>query len=407
MTTTVTPPRRRHGARPDRRLRVAHVTANFADGSGGIMLREALALDRDRYASTIIAPADGTLFGRAEEAGLEVIRLQRMGRGRRVYPWADVEALREVEGYLRVGAFDVVHTHAGRAGALGRIAAHRLDGPAIVHTLHGFPFNAFQSFPVRRTLQTIERRLGRLTDYFLTDGTFVASEAVRLRIARPERVRAVISPIDAVRPVSAKRRRKARVKLGLPEQAVVVGTAARLATQKAPADMVKAFARLNRPDLYMVWLGDGHLRGEIERLVEREGLTDRFLLAGDRSDVASLLPAFDVFAMSSLWEGLPCAVLEAMMCGIPVVATAVNSVPEIVVSGKTGVLARASDPVSLSGALAYVLDHPHEAARMAGAAHDHVQEQFRPEQLGEELMGVYDRALAFAAARTDTPVVAA
>jgi glycosyltransferase involved in cell wall biosynthesis len=171
--------------------------------------------------------------------------------------------------------------------------------------------------------------------------------------------------------------------------------------------MVKAFARLNRPDLYMVWLGDGHLRGEIERLVEREGLTGRFLLAGDRTDVASLLPAFDVFAMSSLWEGLPCAVLEAMMCGIPVVATAVNSVPEIVVSGKTGVLARASDPVSLSGALAYVLDHPDEAARMADAAHDHVQEQFRPEQLGEELMGVYDRALAFAAARTDAPVVAA
>ena len=67
-----------------------------------------------------------------------------------------------------------------------------------MHTLHGFPFNAFQSLPVRRALQTIERRLGRITDYFLTDGTFVASEAVRLRIARPEQVRAVISPIDAV-----------------------------------------------------------------------------------------------------------------------------------------------------------------------------------------------------------------
>ena len=76
--------------------------------------------------------------------------------------------------------------------------------------------------------------------------------------------------------------------------------------------------------------------------------------------------------MSSLWEGLPCAVLEAMTCGIPVVATAVNSVPEIVVSGKTGVLARASDPVSLSGALAYVLDHPDEAAGWRRAAHDHV-----------------------------------
>jgi glycosyltransferase involved in cell wall biosynthesis len=407
VTTTIAPPAKINGSRPARQLRVAHVTANFADGSGGIMLREALALDRDRFSSTIIAPADGSLFGRAEEAGLQVVRLQRMGRGRRVYPWADLEALREVEAHLRAGSFDVVHTHAGRAGALGRIAAHRLGGPAIVHTLHGFPFNGFQPFPVRRALQTIERRLGRITDYFLTDGTFVASEAVRLKIARPEQVRAVISPIDAVPPVSDLRRRQARLTLGLPETAMVVGTAARLATQKAPADMVKAIARLRRPDLYMVWLGDGHLRAEIERLVEREGLSDRFLLAGDRTDVAGLLPAFDVFAMSSLWEGLPCAVVEAMTCGIPVVATAVNSVPEIVISGRTGVLARPSDPASLSGALAYVLDNPEEAARMARAAHEHVGEQFRADLLGEELMDVYDLALEFAGERTPRRLVAA
>jgi glycosyltransferase involved in cell wall biosynthesis len=103
--------------------------------------------------------------------------------------------------------------------------------------------------------------------------------------------------------------------------------------------------------------------------------------------------------MSSLWEGLPCGLVEAMTCGVPVVATAVNSVPEIVVSGRTGVLARPGDPRSLADALAYLLDRPEEASRMAEAARRHVGEQFRPDLLGTELAAVYDRARAFATSR--------
>src|ERR671936_2935145 len=145
MTATISSPETTTApARRVRQLRVAHVTANFADGSGGITLREALALD-DRYASTILAPEDGTLFERAEDAGLQVVRLRKMGRGRRVYPWADVDALRELEKHLRAGDFDLVHTHAGRAGAIGRVAANRIGGFVNVHTLPGVPFHEVQS----------------------------------------------------------------------------------------------------------------------------------------------------------------------------------------------------------------------------------------------------------------------
>ena len=381
------------------RLRVAHVNANFCAGSGGITLREAQAVDPTRFAATILAPADGALFDRAEEAGLGVVRLRHMGGGRHVYPWKDVEALRELTEHLRAGRFDVLHTHAGRAGALGRVAARRAGVGAVVHTLHGFPFNEFQSPATRHAIRAIERRLGRLTDYFLTDGTFVASEAVRQRIAPPDRIRALISPSDPVPPVSAASRARARRALGIPQYAKVVGTAARLAVQKSPLDMVRAFAALGRRDAYMVWLGDGELRAQTERLVAREGLADRFLLFGDRSDVARLLPAFDVLAISSLWEGLPCAVVEAMTCGIPVVATAVNSLPEVVIPGRTGLLARPADPVSLSRALAYMLDHPDEASRMGANARRRIGEHLSAAALGDELMDVYATALRLAADR--------
>lgn len=389
------PPTEAARARP---LRVAHVNANFFAGAGGIMLREALALADQGCSSTILAPHDGTLLRRAEEAGLGIVRLDAL-RGGRHPALSEAAALRELAAHLTLGDFDVIHTHGTKAGLLGRLAGHRVGVRAIVHTLHGFPFHEFQSRATRAALLTMERRLGRLTDYFLTDGTFVASEAVRLKIAPPDRIRALISPIDPVPPVTPERRRRARELLGLPQDAQVIGTTARIVNQKAPFDMVEAVAALARPDLYAVWIGDGELREQTAKLIRAKGLTDRFLLVGEQSNVPELLPAFDVFALSSIFEGLPCSLVEAMTCGIPVVANAVNSVPEIVLAGKTGIVARPKDPASLARGIAYLLDHPRDAARMAAAARSHIGAQFRSDVLAEELIDAYETALRFGSNR--------
>ena len=389
----------RLGLAPVRRLRVAHVVTRLIAGAGGITLRGALAVDPDRYSTTILTAEGGSLLERAEDAGFEVIPLRQMPTTRGIYPRSDYAGIREVASHLARGEYDIVHTHSSKAGGIGRLAARRVGVPAVVHSIHGFPFHEFQSPPVRRTLIAIERQLGRITDYFLTDGTVVASEAIRLRIAPPDRIRAISSPIDAVPRVSPARRAEARRVLGLPADAKVVGTAARLDSQKAPLDMVRAIAALRRSDVFMVWFGEGHLRAETERLIDRCGVADRFLLVGERTDVAQLLPALDVFAMSSLYEGLPCAVVEAMSCGVPVVATAVNSVPEIVISGRTGLLARPGDPASLGRAIGYLLEHPDEGARMADAARSHIGDRFNPEVLGRDLTESYEVALRVARAQ--------
>lgn len=381
---------------PARPLRVAQVITKFSAGAGGITLRGALCLDRARYTTTILAAEGGSLAGRAVEAGLAVVPLAHMRPD--LSPRADIEGVGELSAYLAEGRFDIVHTHSAKAGAIGRLAARRAKVPAIVHSIHGFPFHEFQSRARRRAYLEIERRLARITDYFLTDGTVVASEAVRLGIAPADRVRAIASPVDDDIPAATDAaRRKARLRLGIPPGARVVGTAARLDPQKAPLDMVRAIAELGRRDVYMAWIGDGELRHRTEQLIERKGLRDRFLLVGERDDVATLLPAFDVFALSSLYEGLPCAAVEAMVCGIPVVATAVNSVPEIVIPGQTGVLARPGDPASLAEALRYVLDHPAQGARMARRARSHVSERFRSEVLGRDLTEVYEEVVELTA----------
>jgi UDP-glucose 4-epimerase len=132
-------------------------------------------------------------------------------------------------------------------------------------------------------------------------------------------------------------RERARRELGLPAGATVIGAVGRLTYQKAPEDFVDVIRRLRHPGVVGVWVGDGELAGQVSQLAAADPAV-RVLLPGDRADVARLLPAFDVFVLPSRHEGLPTAIVEAMMCGVPVVATAVNAVADVVVPGETGLL---------------------------------------------------------------------
>ena len=373
--------------------RLAVVVTRFIAGGGGVALRGALALDPEQYSVTIITAPGGPLVQQAEAAGFKVVLLDHMRPELSLSE--DPRAVRELIHELRQGDFDVVHTHSAKAGALGRIAAHRVGVPAIVHTFHGFPFHDFQFGPVRSAYIAAERMLGRITDQFLAVGGAVAAQAISLRIAPSERVRTIASAIDTdIAPASPTTRAAARRLMGLPDDAQVIGTVGRLAPQKAPQELVAALEAMNRPDVYCVWVGDGPLREKVARLIERRKLSKRFLLLGERRDVAALLPGFDVFALPSYYEGLPCSVAEAMTCGVPVVATAVNAVPEVVVPGRTGLLVPPGAPKLMGRALSYLLDHPAEGSRMALAARSHIGDKFNPEILGRDCAEAYDLALA-------------
>jgi len=297
------------------------VITRFIAGGGGVALRGALALDPDRFETVFITGPGGPLAERASEAGIEVLILRHMRP--ELAPREAFASAREIRTLLEVGRFDVVHTHSTKAGALGRFAARAAGVPAVVHTFHGFPFHDFQS-PLRRAAYiAAERRLGRITDRFIAVGVSVAAEAVRLGLAAPERMRVISVSIEGRSvPQTPQTRARARHLLGIPEQAELIGTVGRIDAQKAPHHFVEAIARMARPDLHAVWIGEGPLRSQAESLIRRRGLGGRVHLIGERSDVADLLPGLDVFVMTSLYEGLPCAIVEAMRCGLPVVASA-------------------------------------------------------------------------------------
>jgi glycosyltransferase involved in cell wall biosynthesis len=376
---------------PSGRIRVAQVVTRFIAGAGGVALRGAIGLDPARFESTIVTAPGGSLIEQASAADLEVLTLRHMRHD--IAPTDALAGVRELRALFDLGRFDVVHTHSAKAGALGRIAAHQAQVPAVVHTFHGFPFHAFQS-PLRRGAYiAAERRLGRITDRFVAVCSTMAAEAVRLGIAPAERVCVIpVSIADRSVGRDASTRAHARRLLGIPDDVLLVGTVGRIDYQKAPGHFLEALVRLGR-GVHGVWIGDGPLAAEVEAQGRALGLGSRLHLAGERDDVPALLPGLDVFVMTSLYEGLPCALVEAMQCGLPVVATAVNGVPEIVFDNVTGLLVPPARPQACAAALGYLLDHPDSAQRLADAGRRAVAGRFEAGASAATLGRVYEAAL--------------
>jgi glycosyltransferase involved in cell wall biosynthesis len=372
-------------------LRVATIITRLEGGAGVLTLRGAKALDPREFQVTIITGSGNYLLDQAVAAGLEIIVEPALRTP--IDPRSDLRALRALTEHMRQRSYDVAHTHTSKAGALGRTAARRAGVPRIVHTYHGFPFHEFQSRGRRAAYIAIERRLGRITDVALCVGTGVAVEAVRRRLVAPERIRTIGVVVDdapgpgtpACVPGARERARRA---LGLPADATVVGAVGRLTYQKAPEDFLAMMGHLDRPGVVGVWIGGGELAERISRLA-RERSAAHVVLAGERRDVPEILPAFDIFALPSRYEGLPTAVVEAMVCGIPVVATAVNAVADVVVPGETGLLVPPQRPDLMADAVRYLIDRPGVAARMATTARARLGERFGAPALRDALVTAY------------------
>ena len=374
------------------RIEVAQVVTRFIAGAGGVALRGVLPLDPDRYRVTFVTGETGPLEEQALRAGMEVVVEPSMVPT--LSPYQDRVAVARLTRLFAQRQFDVVHTHSAKAGAVGRWAANRAGTPLIAHTYHGFPFHPYQSPARRAAYIAIERRLMPITDVVLAIGTGVATEALRRGLARPGSLRTVTPVVDGrvvVRdPLT---RAAARSQLGLPDDVPVVGTAGRMDFQKAPEHFVAAVEALRHRNAVGVWLGGGPLLETMREATARRGLSDRVRFVGERRDVPDLLPAFDVFTMTSRYEGLPCAVVEAMRCGLPVVATAVNSVPDLVIPGVSGVLVPPARPADMARALDELLDDPHTAARLADGGRQRAGASFDAVALSTVLDEVYSGCL--------------
>jgi len=381
-----------------RRVKVLHVVTKLRGGGGGNVLLSALGTDPSRYETWVVGADGGPLWERAEAGGVRTVKLRRFREV--IAPVDDLVVLVELVRLIRRERFTIVHTHLSKGGVLGRLAAAICHTPVVVHTYHAFSFHDFMG-PLRRWVYLfLERLMQPMTDAFLAVSPGVAREAVERRLARPGSISVVPSGVELegipVRPDPA-----VRGDLRIPEGVPVVGTVGRVAPQKAPADFVEMAARVARshPEVRFVVVGDGPLLDHAKERACRLGVD--VLFTGFRPDASRIASAFDVFVISSLYEGLGRALTEAMASGRPIVATAVNGVPDLVEPGVTGLLASPANPPALAALVTWLLEHPDEARRMGERGRARVRSSFDPSTMCELLDATYRRLLGLP---RETPV---
>lgn len=344
-------------------------------GAQRVALYTVSRLDRVCFDSALAWGPGDVLDDEAREI-VGLTRFEIVDLVRPIAPLSDLRALAALRLSIRRFRPDVVHTHSSKAGVLGRLAARLERVPVVVHTVHGFGFTPLQSAIRRAAFLRAERLAAGWTDHFVAVSRVNLDRGVELGLWRPDEASVIRAGIDLGHFRAPGDGREARRRLGVRDGAPLVTQVGNFKPQKAPLDFIRAAARIAaaRPDVRFVMVGNGPLRGAAEAMAAEVGLADRVVFCGWWDDVPGLLAATTVSVLSSRHEGLPCAVVESLAAGVPVVATEVDGTPEVVRSGINGDLVPPEEPTALADAVLAILGDDKRRRSMAAAAAEGLDE---------------------------------
>ncbi|MCA9282223.1 MAG: glycosyltransferase family 4 protein [Phycisphaerales bacterium] len=322
---------------------------------------------------------------------------------REVHPVKDWRARRELRALIERVEPDVVHTHSSKAGVVGRGAAwgpSHHPRPGVVHTVHGSAFHEHERWWKNRIYVMSERWAAKRCDVMVTVSDSLRERYLEAGIGRREQYETVISGMEmgAYDDVGAGETREAiRSALGLGDEDIVIGTVARLFELKGHDDVLDALSDVLRADARMklLWVGDGLWRGRLTERIAGMGLRDSVVMTRlvEPERIPGLIRAMDVLVHPSYREGLPRVVVQAMLCGVPVVATDIEGTGEVCEDRRTGRLVGAGDVAGLREAVMWMLDNADRARVMASAARERVRARFDARAMVDDLERVYERAV--------------
>jgi glycosyltransferase involved in cell wall biosynthesis len=266
---------------------------------------------------------------------------------RPVHPLKDFIALRKLEKILREQKPVIVHTHSGKAGILGRLAAKRAGVPVIIHHIHGPSFGNFQGAPANFIFTAAERHASKVTDHFFCSASAMIKLYLAAGIGKPERFTRIFSGFNLDPFLNATNDVALRKKLGLDENHFVIGKIGRLFKLKGHADLVTALAKIvpQVPHARLLLVGDGALRDDIENQIRALGLDGKVIFAGlvPPGEVARYVGIMDCLAHLSYREALSRALPQALAAGKPVVAYDFDGADEVCLENETGFFVRTGD----------------------------------------------------------------
>lgn len=377
-------------------LRLVYLITSSEPGGAQVHVRDlAVALLRAGHEPVVLVggrgrgkTGPGDLVEELRAAGVPVQLLRHLVRP--LHPRHDLLALREIRTALARLRPDLLSTHSSKAGWLGRLAGRWCRLPTLF-TAHGWAFTEGVPLPGRALYLWAERLVAPLAARIVTVSDYDRELALRLGVGRPGQVVTIHNGMPDVPPSlrAAPQRHPPRI--------VMV---ARFSRQKDQPALLRALAGLSHLDWSLDLIGDGPERPQAERLTRELRLESRVRFLGTRRDVSECLAAAQLFVLTSNWEGLPRSIIEAQRAGLPVVATRVGGVPELVVHGETGLLVPHGDIAALRAALASLLQAAPLRLRLGESGRRRYEARFTFERMLRETLGLYKAVLRGAAPAT-------
>jgi glycosyltransferase involved in cell wall biosynthesis len=380
-------------------LAILHlITRLERGGSSDCTILQAIGAARRGHRVTLAfgpstAPSALLLEARRQR-GLELIEVPSLVRA--PSPVGDARALVGLVRLLRARRFDILHTHTSKAGAVGRIAAALVPPLPVVHQPHGHLFYGYHGRLGTRLVILAERILAPLAARQIVLSWRGAEEHLARGVGRPGQFTVVRSGID-LRPFrrAHQRREASRARLGLRPEEFAVGTLCRLEPIKGVEELLEGFllAAARRPRLRLIIGGDGPLAERLLSVARKAGGQERVIVTGSWMAAQDLLPALDLFALVSRNEGMGRALVEAMASRLPILATNVGGMPEVLQEGRAGLLVPPADAQAIAGGIARLMDDPRLALELARHARAR-SVVFGAGRMGHALLRVYREVLS-------------
>jgi len=314
---------------------------------------------------------------------------------RPVHPWHDVVAWQQLARWFRQYQPRIVHTHSGKAGILGRLAAHRAGVPVIVHTIHGPSFGPFQGAVANGLFRTAERLAGRYTTHFITVAHAMTRQYLAAGVGRPGQYTRLVSGFPLAPFLAAANDPAERARWRLQPGDFVIGKIARLFRLKGHDDLIDVMPALvgQCPQAKFLLVGDGLWRQRLEDRIRSLGLADRVRFTGlvAPAEIPRLVGIMDVLVHLSRREGLPRSLAQALAAGRPVVAYDCDGAGEVCLEGETGYRAPPGDRAVLLARLGQLAGDPLLRERLGRQGQRLIQHLFPVEKMIEDIYELYCR----------------
>jgi glycosyltransferase involved in cell wall biosynthesis len=312
---------------------------------------------------------------------------------RPVHPLKDFIALRKLEKILREQKPDIVHTHSGKAGILGRLAARRAGVPIIIHHIHGPSFGNFQGALANFVFTAAERHAAKVTDHFFCSADAMTKLYLAAGIGKPPMFTRIFSGFNLEPFLNATNDFALRKKLGLEENHFVIGKIGRIFKLKGHADLLDAFAKIlpQVPHARLLFVGDGSLRGEIENQIRALGLDGKVIFTGlvPPGEVARYVGIMDCVAHLSYREALSRALPQALAAGKPIIAYDFDGADEVCLENKTGFIVCTGDTDAVAQRLVQLANDPALRKKFGKTGQNFVRENFSVEKMVDDQYNVY------------------